>query len=189
MNENELDQMLDRWKSPLPSRGLRARVLNRYPRRERLWFGRPLRWAGAMALVLLMFALGTGLAQHGVLDNFAGGVREFSDGVGQWFDDMWTGHIVMAFRNSQPKVYVDGELQTDAVVGGSRGGLWIQFPGEGRYLLAYRLGGFRGSSTPARFDGHTIDFQAGGRSVRVESRHHYGFGAVRTLYMLGPAAR
>jgi hypothetical protein len=188
MNDKELDQILDRWNTPLPSRGFRPRVLGSFPERRRLIFGRPLRWAGAMAILMAMLAVGMEQAQRGGLDNLANGVRQFGDEVGQWFDDMWIAHIMMAFRNSQPKVFVGGELRTDAIVGGKMGGLWVQFPVEGRYWVALRLGTYRGPWTPARFDGHALEFQAAGKMVRIESRRHYGFGGPRTMYMLGPAA-
>ena len=187
MNETELDQMLNRWKAPDPSPALRRRVLQHYPLRQPLRFRRPLAWAAAMAVLLAMLALGTEQAQHGALDNFSAGVRQFTDSVGQWFDDMWIAHIVMAFRNSNPKVFVDGELRGDVLVGGSHGGLWVQFPVEGRYWLTSRLGAFRGTWTAARFDGHALEFQSGARQVRVESHRHYGFGDARAMYMLGPS--
>jgi hypothetical protein len=189
MKENELDRMLDRWKAPAVPPRLRARVLAGFPRRERLWFGRPVRWAAAMAVMLVIMAVGAEQAKHGALDDFAAGLRQAAAQTGQWFDDMWIGHIMMAFRNSSPKVLVDGELQNDSVVGGSGGGLWVQLAGEGKYYASFHLGTYRGPSVPAQFDGHALEFVLGGRQVRIESRKHYGFGGPRNLYMVGPIVK
>ncbi|HEY1495272.1 MAG TPA: hypothetical protein VGF49_12060, partial [Candidatus Solibacter sp.] len=58
MNDHELDEALNRWKAPEPSRGFRARVLAGFPRRERPNFSRLLRWGLATAAVLCMLAIG-----------------------------------------------------------------------------------------------------------------------------------
>jgi hypothetical protein len=184
MNDEELDRALNGWKAPAASRELRTRVLAAFPRRQWLSFGRPLQWAAALAMLVCMLGLGMEQASHGSLDSFAAGVRKTTEDVEAWFDRMWIAHIVMAFGNSDLKVYVDGEARTDVVVGGSHGALWVQLPGEGRYYL--RLNGFRGPGVPGRFDGHALEFQAGGRAVKVESRKTYGFGGQRQVFLMGP---
>jgi hypothetical protein len=190
MTENELDQLLNRWRTPVPSTQLRERVLEKFPRRERRGFGRALGWAAAAAVLLCMLAIGTAQSGHGALENFATGVRDLSQNVTQFFDQLWLGHILSAFSNSHPKIYVDGELQKDAVFGGRGGGWWVRIPGEGKYYLALTPHLFEGPVPPAagRFDGHVLEFQAGGRAVRIESSGTYGFGMERPVYVLGPRA-
>jgi hypothetical protein len=188
MTENELDQLLNRWRTPVPSTQLRQRVLEKFPRRDPRGFGRALRWAAASAVLLCMLAIGTAQSGHGTLANFATGVRRLSQGVTQFFDQMWLGHILSAFRNSHLKIYVDGELQKDATYGGGGSVMWVQVPGDGKYYIALSLYGFEGPvPAPAgRFDGHMLEFQAGGRVVRIESAGTYGFGVERPVYAMGP---
>jgi hypothetical protein len=188
MTENELDQLLNRWRTPAPSSGLRARVLERFPRRERRGFGRALRWGTAAAVLLCMLAIGAAQSGHGTLENFATGVHRLSEHVTQFFDEMWLGHILSAFSNSHLKIYVDGELQEDAVFGG-RGVAWyLRTPGEWKYYLVLSPHVFEGPVPPAagRFDGHVLEFQSAGRVVRIESSGTYGFGVDRPVYVLGP---
>jgi hypothetical protein len=190
MTDKELDQALNRWKTPAPSPALRARVLDRFPHREPRGFWRPLRWAVAVAVVSGMLALGTEQASHGALDNLENVVLQHGYAVHQWFDHMWISHIVLFFGNSNLKIHVNGELQTDATFGSSGGGGWLRIPGEGKYYVAFTRQSIEGPvPAPAgRFDGHVLEFQAGGRSVRIESNHTYGFGGERPVYVFGPAA-
>jgi hypothetical protein len=190
MTDTELDQLLNRWRSPAPSPELRAGVLDKFPRREGRAFGRPLGWAAALAVVLCMLAVGTAQS-GGTLDNFAIGVRHLGENVNQWFEQMWVAHIVAAFRGSNPKVYMDGELQTGAVFGGSGWVVWLRMPGEGKYYIALSPHAFEGPVPPisGRFDGHVLEFEAGGRMVRIESHGTYGFGGERPVYLAGTAAR
>jgi len=187
MNDQELDQVLNRWKTPAPSAALRGRVLDRFPRRKRLGFGRPLLWAAAMAVLLAMLAVGMEQVSQGSLENLSREAHVYSQRTKRWFEQMWLAHMVHAFRNSELKVYVDGELRNDVVIGGSSGGLTVKVPGEGKYFLAFHLDGFKGAYTPGRFGGHTLEFDAGGRAVRIESSGSFGFGDPRPVYMLGPA--
>jgi hypothetical protein len=190
MTDSELDQLLNRWRTPVPSSGLRARVLERFPRRERRGFTRPLQWAVATAVVLCMLAIGMAQSGHGTLENFAAGVRDLSENVTQFFDQLWLGHILSAFSNSHLKIYVDGELQKDAVFGGGGVAWYLRTQGEGKYYLVLSPHMFEGPVPPAagRFDGHVLEFQAGGRAVRIESSGTYGFGMERPVYVLGPRA-
>jgi hypothetical protein len=189
MTEKELDEMLDGWKAPAPSPALRARVLGSFPRRKSLGWWRPVRWATAMAAIVFMIAIGGAQTGNSTLGNLGNGIHDITVGVEQWFDYMWIAHIMLAFRNSNPKVYVDGELRTDAVFGSS-GNAWLRLPGEGKYYIALTRGGFEGPVPPSNghFDGHVLEFQQAGRSVRVESHGRYGFGGDRPVYALGPVA-
>jgi hypothetical protein len=197
MNDDELDQVLNRWKTPGPSRGLRARVLAGFPRRERLsidrplrW-GRPMRWAAAMVALVCMLAIGAAQSGGGTLENLGDGISRLHNSAMNWIGDMWVGHIVLAFRNSNPSIYVDGELRSDVEFGGSGVGVWVRIPGDGKYLVGLRRTAFEGTVPPraGRFDGHVLEFQAAGRTVRIESTGTYGFHERLPVYVMGPVQR
>ncbi len=190
MNDSELEEMLNRWKAPAAPRGLRARVLANYPRRERPGLGRLLRWGFAMAAVAGMLALGA-QGGGGVLENLGDGIYRLHVDTVNWVHDAWVGHIAHAFLHSHPKIYVDGELRSDVEVGGSGVGLWLRIPGEGKYLIGLRRTAFEGPVPPraGRFDGHALEFQAGGRTVRIESNGTYGFHERLPVYVMGPVGR
>ncbi len=174
MTDSELDQLLNRWQPPAASPLLRERVLEKFPRRERRGFGRPLAWSAAMALVLCMIAIGTAQSGHGTLENFATGLRHFSENVTQFVDQLWAAHVLAAFRGSHLKIYMDGQFAPDAEYGGGGSSMWV------------RLGLGSVSMLAGRFDGHVLEFQAGGRAVRIESSGTYGSGMERPVYVLGP---
>ena len=191
MNDQELDQALNRWKTPEPSAGLRARVLARYPRPELRNFGRPLRWGLAMAAVLGLLAIASAQSGGGTLENIGDGIVRLHNNTINWIGDLWVGHVADAFRNSKPNIYVDGDLRTDVDFGGTGVGVWLRLPGEGKYLVALRRTGFEGPIPPRAgvFDGHVLAFQAGGHAVRIESAHTYGFHQHLPVYVLGPVQR
>jgi hypothetical protein len=197
MNDDELDQVLNRWETPGPSRGLRARVLAGVPRRERLSINRllrwdaPLRWAAAMVAVVCMLAIGAAQSGGGTLEKLGDGLSRLQSSAIDWIGDMWVGHIVLAFRQSNPSIYVDGELRSDVEFGGSGVGVWVRIPGEGKYLVGLRRTMFEGTVPPpaGRFDGHVLEFRAGARTVRIESTGTYGFHERLPVYVMGPVQR
>ena len=176
MTDNELDQLLNRWRAPVAAPGLRERVLQRFPRRERRSFWRPLRWALPVALALCMLALGA--AQSGnPLENLSNGIQRLSAGVEQLIGSHWAAHVLMAVRNSHPKVYVDGQLLSETEYGGRGATMWVQIPGEGKYVIALHPALMAGRVLPAgRFHGRDLEFQAAGRAVRMEWGPTLGFG-------------
>jgi len=184
MTDNELDQLLNRWRAPAASSALRERVLERFPRRERRSFRRPLRWALPIAAALCILALATAQNGHS-LENLANGVQRLCVRVDEFIGSMWAAHILSAVRNSHPKVYVDGQLLSETEYGGRGATMWVQVPGEGRYVIALHpvtLGGF---ALPAgRFRGRDLEFQASGRVVRMEWGQTLGFGAERPVYVM-----
>jgi hypothetical protein len=190
MNDHELDQRLNRWKAPEPSHGFRARVLAGFPRRERPNYTRLIRWGLAMAAVLCMLAIGTAQNGHGVLEDFGNGLNQLHVNAVNWVGDLWVGHVMNGFRNSKLAIYVDGELRTDAQFGGSGVGVWLRLPEEGKYYVALRRTIIEGPVPPraGRFDGHALEFQAGVRTVRIESSGTYGFHERLPVYVFGPAA-
>lgn len=176
MTDNELDQLLNRWRAPVAAPGLRERVLQRFPRRERRSFWRPLRWALPVALALCMLALATAPSGR-ALENLAGGVQQLIVGVHQFFGSHWAAHVLMAVRNSHPKVYVDGQLLSETEYGGRGATMWVQIPGEGKYVIALHPALMAGRALPAgQFRGRDLEFQAAGRLVRMEWGPMLGFG-------------
>ena len=192
MNDSELEEVLNRWKAPAPPRDLRARVLASYPRRERPSLGRLLRWGfgdGGGAGVLRVGSAGRRRSagesrgrdlspahRHGQLGRRRSG------------SDTSRTH----FCNSHPKVYVDGELRSRRGSGRLGSGVCgCELPAEGKYLIGLRRTAFEGPVPPraGRFDGHALEFQAGGRTVRIESNGTYGFHERLPVYVMGPVGR
>jgi hypothetical protein len=188
MTDTELDQVLDRWEAPLPSPGLRARVLRNVPQPERRRGVRPLRWVLAIAVASCLLAIGMGQTGHTAVENLAGQLHTYRERLGRLANQLWVGHILAAFRDSHLKFYVDGELRADATFGGSGEGWWLRTPGEGKYYLTLSRFVFEGPVPPraGRFDGHVLEFQSGGRVVRIESDDTFGFGLERLpVYVVG----
>ena len=187
MTDRELDQILDRWTVPTPPPALRRQVLGSWAPPARRGFIRPLQWAAALALASGMLTLGATQASPGLLDHFASVLHHFAGGSQSWVDQMYMAHVIAAYRHSNPKVYIDGELREDAEIGGSSGSMCVRVPGEGKYYLALHLRDFKGAYSPGRFDGHALEFDAGGRAVRIQSSATFGFGGRRDVFLLGPA--
>jgi hypothetical protein len=188
MTDNELDQLLNRWRAPAASSGLRERVLERFPQCERRSFWRPLRWALPIAAALCMIALGTAQSGH-PLENLANGVQGLIAGVHQFVGSHWAAHVLSAVRNSHPKVYVDGQLLSETEYGGRGATMWVQVPGEGKYVIALHSALMGGLALPAgRFRGRDLEFHAGGRVVRMEWGPTLGFGVERPVYVWDIAA-
>jgi hypothetical protein len=105
------------------------------------------------------------------VDNVAGRVAMAAGSVGEWLHDMVAGHLVAIYRASGPKVYVDGELRKDVTVGGGGIGMWLRFPGDGRYFIIVEKVRYQGPIpvVKGRFEGTVIEFSASGRAVRMES--------------------
>src|SRR5437016_10337691 len=99
MTDTELDQLLDRWQTPIPSSGLRARVLLNLPRHERRGFGRPLRWVLVGAVASCMLAIGMGQSGHTALENLTKQMHAYRQRVGRLANQLWVGHILAAFRD------------------------------------------------------------------------------------------
>jgi hypothetical protein len=192
MNDEELNRALDGWKAPEAPAELRGRVLAKYPRPELRSFGRVLRWGLAMAAVVGMLAIGSAQSGGGTMESLGNGIVRLHNDTINWIGDLWVGHIMHAFRHSNPKIYVDGELRSDAEFGGDGVTAWLRLPVEGKYLIGMRRTAFEGGKVPpraGRFDGHALDFQAGSHTVRVESRGTYGFHEQLPVYVLGPVQR
>jgi hypothetical protein len=189
MTDIELDELLNCWQTPAPSASLRARVLAGVRRRERRAMGRTLRWSIGLAAATCVLAVGLQSAGGGTLDSVAGGVNRLVTGVGNWLEDLAMAHVMHAFRNSGLKVYVDGAEESGASTGGGQGTIWVRMPGEGRYLMLMKLTDGAKPVSVGKFDGHAVEFTAGGRAIRIESPGRYGFGGERPVYVFGPVQR
>lgn len=168
MNESELDQLLNSWEAPAPPRSLREGLQARFPRSERRQFARPLRWG--LAIVVLTVAL-AGMAQTG-----AGGwdiplVRVLTG----WYSAIMSQieirtaiRIRDLIRESNPQVYVDGQLSAPLVYGHA-GRMDVQVPGDGVYsiVLYSVVSGHDGWVQAGRVHQNVIEFQAGNREVRI----------------------
>jgi hypothetical protein len=175
MNDSELDQLLSVWQAPAPPRSLRDGVRARFPRAERRSFARPLRWTLAIAALSIALA---GMAQT----SDSSGEFPLVRIVRQLYESFLAGRearrpaaIVAQVRRSDPKVYVDGLLA--APLGyGPAATMKVQVPGEGVYsVTAYRFtktqdadGRPTGWVEAGRIHGNVIEFQAGGKQVRIE---------------------
>jgi len=192
MTDNELDRILNRWQAAQPSSGFRGRVLDNFPFSVRRTFKRPIRWALAIAAASGVLAIGMERNGHWSIEDLAAQVQGYPVRVMTWVGRAWVGHVLAGFRDSQLKIYVDGELRTDAEFGGGGEGWWVRVPGEGKYLLAMSRLMFEGPVPPrsGQFDGHVLEFQSGGRAVRIESDGTFGFGLEHLpVYVLGPLNR
>lgn len=190
MTENELDQMLDRWKAPAPSAELRRRVLDSLPRLEPRSYRRPLRWGLAIAAATCLLAVGMGQTGHFGLGGFANGVTQLHNDTVMWFEQMWWDHVTARFFGSHPAISVDGEARSDVKFHGHASGMWVEIPGEGRYYFTIGRGAHTGQALPpaGKFDGRVLEFHAGTRAVRVEAESTYGLGGEKKVYVIGTRA-
>jgi hypothetical protein len=187
MTDTELDQLLNRWQAPLPSSGLRTRVLLNVPQPERRGFPRSLRWVLAIAVTSCVLAIGMEQAGHPPIADLARRVQNVTQGLSNWVGGLWMSYTVASFRDSHLKIYINGELRGDATFGGSAQGCWLRVPGAGKYYLVMTSRVFERVVPPpaGRFDGHVLDFQGERTTVRIESDGTFGGGMDQPVYFMG----
>ena len=176
MNDTELDQLLNTWEAPSPPQSLRDRLRARFPRAERTRFPRPLRWGlvTLFASAALTFAVAQTGERHG--DALMRAVHMHIRGLMMMVDAHRASFLVQEVRNAQPKVYVDGQ-PAPPLEYGHASSLRVQIPGDGTYSVIF----FDVDSVHAAADGspspwvkagrvhdNLIEFEAGGRQVRIE---------------------
>jgi hypothetical protein len=138
----------------------------RFPRAERRWFGRPLRWVlvGVLACATLAVGQQGGYSNPAtwLFEKLRGAYEAFTFGF-KAFD---TSAVMVRMRQSQPRVYVDGQLQPPPDIW--RGAdVQIHVPGEGEYfVMLVDIG--KGFVQAGRMHGNFLEFQAGSRHVRIE---------------------
>lgn len=172
MNDTELDRLLDAWDAPAPAQSLRDGLRARFPRAERIRFARPLRWGLVALPAFAAVAMATAQSGRGHWDDVFGALY---DRMNQMVDAHRTVFIVAEIRGSEPKVYVDGELAAPLEYGNT-GSLRVQIPGEGAYsVTVYRYMkqvavdvNMNGWTEAGTFHGNVLEFEAGGKQVRIE---------------------
>ena len=195
MTDHELDQILDLWQRPMPSAGLRERVLgNALPAPERKSYRRPLQWTLLIAAATCVLSLGMGQTGGFSLDNAADRLNVAKVRTVNFFGSLWWNHVLNGFLNSHPTIYLDGKARSDLAlsapkwIGGQGFAMWVNVPGERRYAIAIGLDLTVHRGPPpleaGQFDGHVLEFHAADRLVRIESGETFGFGATRKVHLL-----
>jgi len=88
------------------------------------------------------------------------------EGFMQGLEARQAASIKARIRQSEPKVYVDGQLVAPLEYGPA-GRMDVQVPGEGAYsIISYP--GLAGWVEAGHFHGNAIEFQAGSKQVRIE---------------------
>lgn len=175
MNDTELDRLLDTWEAPTPPRSLKKGLQARFPRAEQRRFGRPPRWVLVAATASVMFAIG--MQQSGASPGDFQLVR-FVDNLYQSClerIEAWRAtSIVEQISESDPKVYVDGQLIAPLKYGPAAT-MEVQVPGEGVYsIISYPMrthradGALTGWVEAGYIRDNVIEFQAGSKRVRIE---------------------
>ncbi len=184
MNENELDQLLDTWEAPAPPPSLRERLRARFPRAERRSIVRPLGWA--LAIAGLSAALAVGMEQSGATPwDFRLGqmLDQFHRHLIEAFEAHRAAYTVGEIRESGPKVYVDGQF-AGAPEFRHATRIDVQVPGEGVYSILL----YRGESAAWKKNGwihdNKIEFQAGGKQVRIECNRSIAGSEGRPVYTM-----
>lgn len=166
MNDTELDRLLDTWKAPAPPRTLRAGLKDRFPRtgRSRVWH--PLRWALVVAVASATLAVGTGQRSGNpigwVFQRLHGWYEAFMFGV----EAQQASTIAVRIKQSNPLVYVDGQMVAPPWRKGG-GSLWVEVPGDGVYGIVLIPTDLPGFVEAGRLHGNVLEFQAGGKQVRI----------------------
>jgi hypothetical protein len=168
MNDSELDRLLDTWEAPAPPRRLRENVRARYPQvtprrfRGRMWLTLAAAAAVCGTLAVGMEQNAGGFAENPILRTVGGWYDAFLDGVHSWHAHFTSVQI----RNSDPKVYVDGEL-SGTLEFGNAATMIVTIPGSGVYSLETH-GELDGWVKAGRIRGNSIEFTVDGKQVRIE---------------------
>ncbi|HEY2014134.1 MAG TPA: hypothetical protein VGH38_11580 [Bryobacteraceae bacterium] len=168
MNDNELDRLLDTWEAPAPPSSLRKGLRAQFPRPERRRFARPLGWVLVIAVASATLAIG--LEQSGENPGDFRIVRVLNRLYENLMEGLETRRlpiIVAHIRQSEPKVYVDGELAGQLEYGPAAT-MNVQVPGEGLYSITLYRGGLTGWTEAGHLHGNAIEFRAGAKQVRIE---------------------
>jgi len=110
MNETDLDRLLNTWEAPAPPASLRQGLRMRFPRAERRSFARPLRWAFVLALASAVLAIGIDQSDNAWDFRLVRVFNRYYELVIEGFEAWRATSIVTQIRQSEPKVYVDGQL-------------------------------------------------------------------------------
>jgi hypothetical protein len=178
MNDAELNQMLDSWEAPAPAASLREGLLDRFPRAEPRRFGRKLVWALATVAASLVLVIGLGQGADYSSDfpmlRFIG---DFYNHILDGFDLHQMHGLMVRIEQSSPRVSVDGQPAAPLVYGPGTA-MSVEVPGGGTYkfisvrrreeFLLSRGGTPAGWVDAGHIHGSMIEFEAGGKQVRIE---------------------
>jgi hypothetical protein len=164
MNDTELDLLLDTWEAPLTPASLREGLQTRFPRPERRINFRRLRWGLGLAVasVTLTFAV----AQTGNVE-WVRPLSQMIDNLRDTLEAWRTGGLVARIRESEPKVYVDGQLAAPLKFRRAKT-MEVEVPGEGVYSIFLYYRKPDGWIEAGRVHGNAIEFQVGSKRVRIE---------------------
>lgn len=172
MNDHELDRVLNTWKAPEPPSSLREGLRDRFPRPERRSFIRPLRWGLAIAAASAALAIGTEKLAESSWDlgelhvRMVRAVHHLITDFHNGFHAHVSASIVARVRASDPKVYVNGQLAPPLEYGHAAT-MDVQVPGEGLYSIVVYPAQMHGWYDAGRAHDNVIEFQAGGKHVRI----------------------
>ncbi|HEV2447603.1 MAG TPA: hypothetical protein VGS58_16850, partial [Candidatus Sulfopaludibacter sp.] len=167
MNDVELDRLLDSWVLPAPPPSLRAGVRARFPRSRPGSFAQPLRWVLAIAIASMALAIATGQSGPGSLDFLWTPLRRLYLGLRFNIDTREASAIRARIRQSNPRVYVDGQPAPPPQY---RGGLsvFVVLPGGREFgILLVQPPGANWQRV-GTIHGNVIQFEADGKQVRIE---------------------
>jgi hypothetical protein len=175
MNDTELNRLLDTWDAPAPPSSLREGLRARFPRAERRRFGRPLGWVLAITVASVTLAIGMAQSEENPRDfRIVRVLNQLYDHFLEGLEAWRATSIVAQIRQSEPKVYVDGQLVAPLKFGPAAR-MDVQVPGDGVYsVISYPMpshqadGRLTGWVEAGHIHGNVIEFQAGSRQVRIE---------------------
>lgn len=96
------------------------------------------------------------------------GLTRLYDGVIEGFEAWRATSILTQIRQSEPKVYVDGQLVRGPLEYGPGGRMDVLVPGEGVYSIITYPGDLAGWVKVGRIHGSRVEFRAGSKQVRIE---------------------
>lgn len=182
MNETELDRLLDLWDAPSPPRSLRDGVMERFPRAERLGFVRPLRWAFATIAVSLALAIVLAGAVAAAQSNDTLADLPIIRSLNVMYQNFIEARqaarakeIATRIAEADPKVFIDGRSAAPLQFGPAAT-IDVQVPGDGVYSITmFPISERRSADNrptgwveAGRLSGSVIEFEAGGKHVRIE---------------------
>jgi hypothetical protein len=182
MNDTELDRLLNTWEAAAPRHSLRDGLRERFPRRERLGFVRPLRWAAAIMVVFAAFAIVTMAVGEAAQNSDVYADSPILRALAYLYENFSQGRearrvetVIAKIKESDPRVFVDGRLLGPPEFGPAKT-MTVLLPDEGLYSISlYRYTNLRnavgrptGWIEAGHVYGNLIEFQVGSKQVRIE---------------------
>jgi hypothetical protein len=171
MNDIELDRLLDTWTVPPPPPTLRESLRTQFPRAERRKWRRPLTWTLVLAgasILLSMVAVGMEQNACRLTDNHIFRmVNRLYENYLRSVESWRATRIVAEIRQSNPKVYADGQLLPPLEFGHAAT-MTVRVPGDGDYMVIVYPRGLKGWFEAGRLHGSVIDLKLGNRQLRIE---------------------